>query len=318
MGNIQTFIDSIEIPNTKKVVRFVFKDTLTAVESLSFQELEQYVLDQKPNSPKAIITIRYVISLYASWLQQQGNVTGDALHQRAQALNVATLWKRAKPTARKKFISNPEYERVLSDICMQEYYNPLYYRVLFRSIYEGIYNDDLSVLKNLRASDIHGNIVTLREDNDHSYELVISDTLASELLELSCISIWKRPNRNGVCRIHQKGLYKDTIFKIEDRKTTAKEGSYQFSYYARLRKISNEYLGYQLLPLQLFVSGIMYRINLKLHENGLSLKQAFSDNNRKPVVHTIISNELLRCNRQIEVGNLRELVKGHLDVFDFS
>ena len=59
----------------------------------------------------------------------------------------------------------------------------------------------------------------------------------------------------------------------------------------------------------------MYRIKTELKKNNISLEEAFIVNNRNRIVHSIISNELIRCNSSIEVGNFRELVKGHLESF---
>ena len=172
----------------------------------------------------------------------------------------------------------------------------------------------MSVIKNLRGSDIHGNKVTLREDNGCSYDINISFELAEALKELSDTDIWERKNRYGICQIKTSGIYPDSCFKVENRKDDS-EYAYRFSYYAKLRRISKEYLEYNLLPLQLYVSGIMYRIRLEFEKNNIDLYDAFSDQNRNRMVSSIISNELARCNYDIEVRNFREMVKGHLDVF---
>ena len=55
--------------------------------------------------------------------------------------------------------------------------------------------------------------------------------------------------------------------------------------------------------------------NIELEKNNISLDEAFADNSRNRMAHLIISKELIRCNSSIEVGNFRELVKGHLDSF---
>ena len=70
-----------------------------------------------------------------------------------------------------------------------------------------------------------------------------------------------------------------------------------------------------MLPLQLYTSGLMHRIKIELERNNISLEEAFADNSRDKMAHLIIQKELIRCNSNIEVGNFRELVKGHLDSF---
>ena len=76
-------------------------------------ELEQFILDLKPSSPKTIITITYVLGLYAKWLQEQGMVDNDSFYQMVQSFDKKLLWKKAKPQAKKKFISHEQYKKVL-------------------------------------------------------------------------------------------------------------------------------------------------------------------------------------------------------------
>ena len=317
MGNVKLFMDSITVPNTAKVVKHVLDSVEDGFETYSAQALAQFILDMKPNSPKAIITICYVLGLYAKWLQDQGFRSGDTLSDSLQAIDKKDLWNRAKPNAKQKFITNAQCYRIISDIGLYEEFNELYYQTLFRCVYEGIYNDDMSVLKNLRGSEVDGQTVTLREDNGHTYTLKVSETLAADLVRLSEKRLWERKNRYGLCRIQMRGLYTDSVFKIEERKTSSPstEDSYRFTFYAKLRKIADEYMDFRILPFQLYISGIMYRIILDLNKNGIPVTEAFADNSRNRQAHAIIANELSRCNYTSEIGNFREIVKGHLDSF---
>ena len=312
---MQEFIDSTESQNTQKVIKYVFKRIdEDNIENYNPIQTEQLILNMKPNSSKEIITIIYILSSYAKWLQEKDIIDNDNLYQILQSIDKKLLWKKAKPQAKKKFISNEDFKRITHDISLYEEYNSLYYETLFRAVYEGIYNDDLSVLKNLRKSDIDDNIVTLREDNNHVYKIKVSDRLAKDLKQLADINIWERRNRFSVCKVEMRGTYSDSIFKVEHR-STASNGSYRFSYYSKLRKIAQNYVEYSLLPLQLYTSGIMHRIKIELEKNSISLEEAFADNSRNKMAHLIIQKELIRCNSSIEVGNFRELVKGHLDSF---
>ena len=207
------------------------------------------------------------------------------------------------------------YEMVIKDIATYEEYNALYYELLFSCIWSGIYNDDLSVIKNLKASDIEDSgILTLREDNGHVYKFKVSERLAKDLKQLSSVNIWERRNRFGICKVEMRGVNADTVFKIENR-STASQDSFRFTFYAKLRKIAKEYLEQPLLPLQLYASGLMHRIKTELERNNISLIDAFADNSRNRMAHLIIQKELTRCNSNFELGNFRELVKGHLDSF---
>ena len=75
MNNVERFIASVEVVNNAKVVKFVFKETDVNIENYNQMELEQFILDLKPNSPKSITTICYVLGLYAKWLQEQNIIS---------------------------------------------------------------------------------------------------------------------------------------------------------------------------------------------------------------------------------------------------
>ena len=315
MNNIERFINSIESSNSQKVAKFVLKNVDDNIENYSQVQLEQLILDIRPSSPKEIITICYVFGLYAKWLQKQDIVNNDEFYQMVLSLDKKLLWKKAKPNARKKFINYEEYQRVIKDIATYEEYNALYYELLFSCIWHGLYNEDLSVIKNLRTSNIDDNgIILLEEDNGHSYKLKVSERLAKDLKQLASITTWQRPNRFGICNVDMRGVYPDSVFKIENR-STASNNSFRFTFYAKLRKISSEHIGHSLLPLQLYTSGLMHRIKTELKRNGISLEDAFAQNSRNKAAHMIIEKELIRCNSGIEISNFRELVKGHIDIF---
>lgn len=315
MTNIERFINSIESSNSQKVAKYALKNIDDNIENYNLMELEQLILDRKPNSPKEIVTVCYVLGSYSKWLQEQNIVDNDNLYQLINSLDKKLLWKKCKPNAKKKFISEKDYQRVVKDIATYEEYNALYYELLFSCIWNGIYSDDLSVIKNMRKSDIDDNgIITLREDNNHTYKIKIPERLAMDLKKLADITMWQRPNRYGICNVEMRGVYNDSVFKVEHRSTSS-NGSYRFTYYSKLRKIAKEYLEHSLLPLQLYTSGIMHRIKVELEKNNISLKDAFADNSRNKMAHLIIQKELIRCNSSIEVGNFRELVKGHLESF---
>lgn len=303
------FIETLETPNTIKVVNSLQVIGQYNYTNCTPDKLNEIILGMKPNSPRAITTICYVLGLYAKFLED------DGLYQMIQDVDRKKLWAIAKPSASKKFISHSDFKDVYHAIGVYEELNSFYYQTLFKCLYEGIYNDDMSVIKNLRASDIDNNVVTLREDNGRSYSIEISKEFAMDLKELSSVNTWERKNRYGVFGMKIDGLHYDSCFKVESRKESS-EYSYRFSYYRMLRKISKDYLEYNLLPLQLFISGMMYRIRLKLQEHDISLEEAFADQNRDRLVSKIISEELKRCNCNTEVRNFREMVKGHLDVFN--
>ena len=306
--NFKSFVETLKAQNTIKVVNSFQAICQYDYTDCTTEQVEQVILSLNPNSPRAIITICYVFSLYAKYLEN------DKLLDIIQAIDRNALWKKAKPTASKKFISNEDFESTYHDVGIMEETNAFYYQTLFRALYEGIYSDDMSVLKNLRASDINGNVVTLHDDNGNTHDLEISLGLAEDLKELGRMQTWERKNKHRIYEIKVEGLFPDSCFKTEIRKGSSKY-SYRFTYYRILRKIAKEYLEYNLLPLQLYTSGIMHRITLKLNEHNIDLEEAFSDQNRDRLIGKIISDELNRCGYVTEVKNFRQMVKGHLEIF---
>ena len=92
--NMERFIDSIESPNSQKVAKFALKDVDENLENCSLMELEQIILNKRPSSQKEIITIIYIFSSYAKWLND------DNLYHMLQSLDKNLLWKKAKPSAK--------------------------------------------------------------------------------------------------------------------------------------------------------------------------------------------------------------------------
>lgn len=317
MERIKKFINSIEVENTAKVVKHVLGDVEEKIENYTKSELEKFVLDKQPDSYRAIVTICYVIGAYAKWLDKNYPFEGNTLLELVNSIDKKQLWKKIKPTARKKFVTYPDLKRVIKDIELFEEFNELYYKTLFRCIYEGIYCEDMSVLKNLRGSDVHGNSVTLREDNGNVYNLTITSELASDIVELSHKQIWERRNRYGVCRVDMRGIYSNSVFKVEERKSAnTQNDKVRFCYYDKLRKICERYLDNNISPFQLYISGVMYRIVTKLKEQNININDAMSLHNRDKNIQMIIQEELTRSNYGSELGNFKEIVRGHSDIFD--
>lgn len=306
--NYEGFIETFNSSNTARVASSLKGIGERDYTNCTPIDLEQVVLGLKPNSPKAIITICYMMGLYARYL---GN---KEMYEMVRDLDRNSLWEIAKPNAKRKFISHSVFKSAYHDVGVYEEYNGFYQQTLFRCLYEGIYSDDMSVIKNLRASDIDGNVVRLTDDSGFSYDVQVSDRLAEDMAKLSNVNVWERKNRFGTCRINIVGQHEDSCFKVE-RRSHSSEYSYRFTYYRILRKIAKEYLGYNLLPLQLYVSGIMHRIGLRLAEQGIRLEDAFAANNKNRIVSKIIADELERSGCNTEVRNFREIVRGHLDVF---
>ncbi len=305
------FIDSLDSENTVRIVKSLSKIGEYDYKSCDLDLVEEVILSLRPNSLKSITTICNIICRYAKYIEN------DDLYDIVKDVDRRSIWERAKTQGHKKFISHKRFKEVYHDIGMYEEYNALYYQTLFWCLYEGIYNDDMSVVKNLRAKDIVGNEVTLREDNGNTYKLMIPQQLADDLVELSRYEVWERKGRYETpVKIKLKGIYPDSCFKVERRKEDSAT-TYYYSYYQKIRKVAKEYLEYNLSPFHLYVSGIMFRIRLELEKNNNNLKTAFAFQSKDRLVASIISDELKRCNyTNIRINNFREMVDSYIEVFE--
>lgn len=308
--NYKCFLDNIESVNTRNVA-YTFKNIGNYdYSNCTVEDLENIILSFNPNSARAITTIMYVMRSYFKYLKN------DNLISMLKGIKVGTLWNKAKDNTH-KFISFKTFNQVLNDIELYEELNILCTKTLFWSIYEGIYNNGMSVLKNLRASDIHENVVTLRNNDGEVYDLEVTNELAHSLKELSTIDVIEKVNRYSFFYTDGCGKYTDSCFKIEKRKnaSTNEDRSYCMKFYRILDKISKEYIGYSVTPNDIFISGIMHRIKIKLDENNIDLQYAFSNNCRNAIANKCIAEELERCKYVSTVSNFKFLVKGRIDVF---
>ena len=274
-------------------------------------DLEQIILNMKPKNLKSIISICYIFGEYAKYMNN------NKLLYMIQSLDKKKIWSIAQTFAEPRFISNKRFKEIHNDIGLYEDVNSLYKQTLFKAIYEGIYSEDMSVIKNLRLSDINNNKVSLnRDDGIGTNDIEISEELAMDLKDLSVIDYSERKNRwGGITHIKTVGLYSDSCFKSESRNGTPDKT--KFVYYRTLSKIADEYVGHDLPPLNLFLSGIMYRIKLELNKNGITLKEAFDENSRyNATANNIISKELKRSNYSSSITNLKYLVDGFIDDLD--
>lgn len=297
------FVDSIESENTAKIARSMSYIGEHDYDCVTPPMIDAVVLDMNPKSMKDITTTLYIMSLYAVHL---GNKDMEYM---VRGANRKLLWRIAKPNAPKKFISPSEFKDIYDSILKYEEHNAVYYASLFASIYHGIYSDDLSALKNLRASDIDGTSVRIGD-----IVLDVPVELSMNLLSLADDSSWWRNNRYGAYKVRTKGMNDDSCFKVENRNGTT-EYTYRYSYYRMLRRIAKEYIGRSLTPLQLYVSGIMCRLSKRLDDIGVTLEDAFRDNNKNRSIGRAIRDELDYSGYNIEVRNFREMVKGHIDSF---
>lgn len=321
--NRQDFLDSVNSEHLKKTLNWCLsnietKCQLDEIPKMAKDDIIDLILSVSPTSYMMAESYLYTVKAYVSYIGD------EKASQTLSKIKVGDIWnENTKPKDTKKFLSEQDFKELINEIEMKEDFNVDFYTAILQCIYEGIYIEDLSVLKNLRGSDIHGNIVTLREDNGSVYDLEISQQLADKLLKLSNTHIWNRRNRNSDgYEITIYGEYHDSCFKIEQRKEKGSAEQevqrYRKVYLAWISKITSKYIGNSVRPLYIYVSGIMCRIKHIFEDDntGFDLRFAFVENPRFRMTGILIEKELERCHYNKPRYQLNKMVNGYIDVFE--
>lgn len=276
------------------------------------EQVENLVIDFMPTSQTYVLSIVSRFKAYAEFID---NIK---LYNILVDINKEALWKKIKPNCPVKYLSENMFQDIYNDIDRFEEHNALYYKTLFWSVFEGIYSDNMDVLRNLRASDINGSVVTLRRDDGYTYQIDVSEKLAKDLVELSKTNIWYRPNRSGVCSVAMVGRYNDSCFKVERRQTNNDNiESFKHPIYKKVQKICQNYIGFKIPISDLFVSGLMCKIKKALEDNGFNFMEVFNQpRNNKGETHKIIDEVIKKYNYSgSSVAVLRTRIRGNADMF---
>ncbi|MCM1223528.1 MAG: hypothetical protein NC548_54675 [Lachnospiraceae bacterium] len=271
-------------------------------------DLKELIKEFKPRTVTVVTRIMLVMRKYANFLNDTHFI--ETLNQ----LDRKEVWNEIKPDMTKKFFSNEEVEEIFDAINLDnELNNEVYYRGLIRCIYEGIYSKDLSVLKNLKSTDLNGNIITVREDSGNTYELEISEKLVDDIKELGYIDYWVLRNARVEYEVKTIGEDKRSCFKINHRRDGV---AYYDYYYKRMNFIFKKYYGHVVSPYVIYISGMMHRIKLALEKNGFTLRESFVEQNRDILTREIIEHEMKRSNCGMTLGDLKERIRGCIDNFE--
>lgn len=283
----------------------------------TYDEIENLLVLLLPSSKLRLFDYCKLLSSYLRWSISHFETLPDDGLRNIIKLDKDVVWKKIRPSVN-KFISHTQYLELIEDIeKTSDLNNSLYYSTLIKALYEGIYNENLYIFKEIRASDLKEHFIHLK-DNDEEYDLEISTNLIESLKELSTTTVWLRRNKHGNnSEIKLVGKYDDSCFKIElrsngkDVDTAAKN-----FYWNKIRKIEKEYVGYTLRPLHIYLSGIMYRICENLKANNITVQEAFIDDVYSPTVYKIINDELKRVHYNTDSRYFRAQIKCFIDVFE--
>ena len=270
--------------------------------------LEEIIARQQAKSLRQISIIMVTIKNYAQFLNNKRAVKNICMVDRN------AVWDKMSDSVKTKYISYEMYEQVAFDIEMNEEYNSLFYQTLWGCLFEGMYSEDMSVLDNLRTSDIDGNMVTLRPNNKEIYTLEVSNELAQNMKLLAQENVYYRKTGSGWIEVPTRGKYEDSVFKFENR-SADKRDSFKFSFYTRVRNITKKYIGFNVTPKNIFISGIMYKITKSLNENGYSISDFLESKKIGKEIESIVVNELKKVRYNTVILEFKEYVKIYSNIF---
>lgn len=303
----EQFLKTLENPT----LRFAKKLTVLGesdLDNITPQILTKIIIDEKPATLRNIAQLCTVIGKYAKFLKRE-----DIIKIVAE-LDKRAIWDSIRFDTKQKYISNDEFLKLINRVNLEEERNALLKITLLRSIYEGMYSAKFEVLINLRSQDINGNIATLTVD-DESYDLEISSELAEDLIELGGRNTITRNNRFGDYEVPAVGKWFDSCFKFSFRCGNKDVSSI---YYQTLIALRKRYLDFDLNPYDLFISGIMYRVALKMKEENIDIEKVFESHSNEDRGIQIVTDELNRCHYDISFAKFRMGVVGYLDIFKTS
>lgn len=314
----QDFLDKMESENKNiSMIKWCLNriEAVMAIDdilTLDKQGIVDLVIKLNPSSYRTVVNYLNVIRLYNKYA---GNMK---VYEIVNSIKRHDVWDMCdKP--KDKYLSYDDFFNWIDEMRSDEKINGnmKYYMALAWAIYEGIYCDDMSVLKNLREKDVFDNYVILRKDDGESYRLDISVELATLLKEIGARKVWYRENTRGRYEIPINGAEEDSIFKIEKRRSIVSDDNnrYRIVYMNQLRKVTLEYLGNTIRPFYIYISGLMYRIKCKVEEAGFDLNYAFEGCTKYSVTNDIIEEELKRSHYMKNKSALEQTVTGFLNVF---
>lgn len=311
--NYQKYMDVIANERTRKNSKFYF-DALdkynidvSSDNISSLEQLENIFVQLGFNSFNSIIGFRSLLKSYSIFINDK------PLFNLIRKIDIYRILEKIQGNMKHTYLSQSEFQDVYNSIGAYDedtfYYNSVYYKSLFWAVYIGIFNDGLSVLKNLRASDVDGNIITLRDDDGKEWKLDVPEQLVLDFITLVNDSVWYRKNRSGLCKIHTEGIFYDSIFKVDIRSPNSKY-SYSSTYYTMLRKIAVEYLGYTLAPKNLFMSGIINRIKEQYGKADELFVEGIKTSDS--ILVDIYNQEAQRCHYEVGFWNFRQTILGRI------
>lgn len=287
--------------------------------NITAEELKQTIIDNKPVSKREITVMLTTAARYAKYINNDYLLN---VIEQVRDIGRSSIWEIAKPNAEQSFFTRREFDFIFNMLDPDRNFegfeeNTFYYRTLFWAVYEGVYSYDMSILENVRASDIDLNNrqITLRDAKDNTYVMDdMPEKLLKDLIDCSNLKYWMQKKRGGsIARYDMVGRYPDACFKaLSSRAKQNLKAGYQ----AKLKKITTAFFDSKISPPHIYYSGIAHRIADRLKENDISIDSAFRQRNNAYLPVSIIRQELERSHYNNPVHKFKEIIDSHLEIME--
>lgn len=317
------YLEYLKKENVNEATVHTFELVLKKIKTLGFSDEYIYNFSTKKiysillgldiknvNNFKAVCT---PMSSFLKWCVEEKYITQEQ-YEEFYNTDKRKLFMENKKTDM-SLVSYEEYMSIINDIELNDK-NSLYLSTMLMCVYEGIYSGKLYELIKMRREHIdeYTNSIRLFHKDGTNTTLKISPKLADNLIKLSNMNTWTRENKSGDYDIETVGMYDDSIFKIELRGEKNEE-SFKHCLYRRLRMIGKEYINKKVTPLDIFKSGILYRVDFMAKKDGIELKNYFKDTRTKKEIKLLLEKELKRVYYDMPAITFMTKVKDDIELF---
>jgi hypothetical protein len=252
--------DKYDSEDTRNVMKYIFYysfgEELPRNKDLydfNLDEIIKVITNSRPKSLSVAITrVRY-ISQYIAWaISPEINLRRDNLNP---LLNFDEGWfKECVRTDVKQFISKTELDEIIGHL---ENYQD---KVVLQLLFEGIYGRESTELRNLKRTDIKGNIVTVYDDyKEEPRQVELSDEAIKIIEKADEETIYKLKNGLSDARSNEAEIL-DTEYVIKNtsRGRSQAERTKQNIILNRIRMVSELFDLPDLTPKSINRSGMIY------------------------------------------------------------
>lgn len=319
------YLETIENENSRRNNKYIanrmnkriYPDT---IESILFDFDEGKIVEAmrkySPNGRQVVSNVLSTIKNYSFYLYDCGMNVVEAI-KFFNAPNIANMvWDKIKDSIKKKkYISKNDFYDFLDEIVdnadkESAKSNGIIVATMFRCLWEGVYDGDLTFLSDIRESNLNDDgTITFSYHKGGTHTVRISERLANDLRTCVKINTWVSRNSRVLYEVPIVGKEYDSCFKVAVRANQT-ENMVKHNYYKKMSKCAKDILGNTIKPVNIMYSGIIARCIESFEMNGIDLHQYLfeynnMDRDNRNKANGIIDMEMIRLNMGADSAKIR-------------